>query len=257
MITGPSSGIGRDLAYLFARDGANLVLVSRRQEKLEVLKRELEGRHGIEAHLIPKDLSLRRSAEEIVQECAKRNLAIDILVNNAGFGIYGPFHEGRIQDYLGMIELHVGTLLVLTHAFLPAMIRRRKGGILNVASTAGFQPLPYLNVYAATKAFMVHFTLALAQEVRDSGVRVTCLCPGSTETEFFENPLMKGLFPPRLGRMSSKKVAELGYTAFRRGRCLCIPALKNRFQVGLVRLLPMVPISKVVHRIMSRPSPYL
>lgn len=252
LITGPSSGIGKDLAVLFAREGAHLILVSRNSKKLEILKQDLQKEYGIRAHVIAKDLSLPGSAEELVKECRSRNLPVHFLINNAGFGIFGLFSEGKSREDVRMMELHLGTMVVLTHAFIPDMIRRGMGGVMTVASTAAFQPVPYLNVYSATKAFVVNFSLALAEEVRGSGVKITCLVPGSTETAFFDSHLMNGFFPPRVGRMASKVVARMGFEAFKAGKPLYVAGLKNRIQVFLSRLAPRALVIRTAKAVMSR-----
>lgn len=252
LITGPTTGIGRDLAELFAEEGAHLILVSRNSDKLERVAAELRDRYKIETHVVALDLASGGAAEKLVSEIRSRGLTVDVLVNNAGFGVYGNFLEEDIQPQIGMIGLHVSTLTYLTHAFLPDMIRRGRGGILNVASTAGFQPLPIQNVYAATKAYAIHFTEALAEELRGKPVRVTCLCPGPTETPFFDTPLMKSNLPAKMSRMGSKEVAQLGFEAFKKGRTLVIAGLQNQLMVFGLRFGPRSIVRRIAKRVVEK-----
>ena len=255
LITGPTSGIGRDLAEQFAEEGAHLILVSRNKTKLDAVKQDLEKRHPIQITTILADLSQTGSAKELISHVKMSGLSVDVLVNNAGYGVYGKFIDEDIASQTGMIELHITAPTELIHAFLPQMIRNRKGGILNVASTGAFQPVPRENVYCATKSYTVHFTEALAEEVKNSGVRVCCLCPGPTETPFFDNPLMKTRTPAKISRMSSSDVARIGFDAFKKGQVLVIPGLRNKIIALAVRLAPRSAVRKVAGKIIERAFP--
>ena len=182
LITGTSSGIGRELARQFAGDGADLVLIARNEDRLRELAGELTAESGVTVEVVPADLSLPGSPDQIVQTLAQRQIYVDVLVNNVGFGARGPVAEIGVGRQLEMIEVNVAALTRLTALLLPGMLERRRGGILNVASTAAFQPGPNSAVYYATKAYVLSFTEALAEEVRGSGVRVSCLALGPTDT---------------------------------------------------------------------------
>ena len=184
LITGASSGIGRELARQFAGDGADLVLIARSEDALRALAGELAVDYGVTAQIVPADLSRPGSPDQIVQTLAQQQTDVDVLVNNAGFGARGPVAGIGVGRQLEMVEVNVAALTRLTALLLPGMLERRRGGILNVASTAAFQPGPNHAVYYATKAYVLSFTQALAEEVRGSGVRVSCLAPGPTDTGF-------------------------------------------------------------------------
>ena len=184
LITGASSGIGRELARQFAGDGADLVLIARSEDRLRDLAGELTAEYGVTVEVVPADLSQPGSPDQIVQTLAQQQTDVDVLVNNAGFGARGPVAGLGVQRQLEMIEVNVAALTRLTALLLPGMLERRRGDILNVASTAAFQPGPNSAVYYATKAYVLSFTEALAEEVRGSGVRVSCLAPGPTDTGF-------------------------------------------------------------------------
>lgn len=255
LLTGPTEGIGRELAELFALDRANLILVSRRGDALKSLKIELSRKHETTSEIFVRDLSKAGAAAELAAEISSRGIEVDVLVNNAGFGVYGYFAEEALAPQLGMIEIHVTAPTVLTHAFLPGMLRRRKGGILNVASTGGFQPVPIENVYCATKAYLLHFTEALAEEVSGSCVRVTCLCPGPTQTKFFDQPLMKTRTPAKLPRMTASDVAKEGYRAFVKGKPFVITGLLNKVLVTSERLVPRAVVARAAHKIVKKTLP--
>ncbi|MBI2922869.1 MAG: SDR family oxidoreductase [Planctomycetes bacterium] len=238
LITGASSGIGLELARLFAADGADLVLVARRGERLEALAKELEASHGSRARAISKDLSDPAAPAQIAEALRNRGAAVDVVVNNAGFGALGRFAQIDERRQLDMVQLNVAALTHLTRLFLPAMIERRRGGILNVASTAAFQPGPLMSVYYATKAYVLSLTEGLAEELRGTGVVASCLCPGPTFTEFLVRAEMKQSAAFEAAAMSAKKVAKIGYRGFRRGRVVVVPGAANRMGTLLVRAAP-------------------
>ncbi len=246
LITGASSGIGLELAKLFAADKSNLVLVARSEEKLRQLADELIGEHGIEATDLPSDLSDPASAQSIYDQLAEANTHVDVLVNNAGFGAVGTLVELPVNRQLDMIQVNITALTHLTRLFLPGMIERNRGGILNVGSTAGFQPGPKMAVYYATKAYVNSFTEALAEEVRGTEVKVSCLAPGATDTGFGADSGMNKSRLFQMGTMDSTQVARAGYRAFRRGSPLVVPGLKNKLGVFSLRFVPRFMVRKVV-----------
>ena len=187
LVTGASSGIGKALARELAGQGAHLILVSRNAQRLGQEAEDLKIRFGVNVHVFPEDLSLLEERLELFAWIQKSGLAVDVLVNNAGLAHYGPFDEASFEDTRAMLDLNIHALTHLTWLFLPGILKRKTGGILNVASTAGFQPLPCLSVYAATKAFVLNFSEALWAECRGRGVRIFCLCPGNTLTRFHQS----------------------------------------------------------------------
>jgi uncharacterized protein len=245
LITGASSGIGRELARLFAGDGADLVLIARSEGRLRELAGELAAEYGVQAQVVPADLSRPGNPEEIAQTLAQRHVDVDVLVNNAGFGTHGPVAGIGVGRQLEMIEVNVAALTALTALLLPGMLERRRGAILNVASTAAFQPGPNQAVYCATKAYVLSFTEALAEEVRGSGVRVSCLAPGATDTGFAAQADMAGTRLFRRGVMDAGRVAQAGRDGLQRGKTLIIPGLRNRVLAFSVRLSPRVLVTRV------------
>ncbi|MEM9809142.1 MAG: SDR family oxidoreductase [Cyanobacteria bacterium P01_D01_bin.56] len=186
LITGASSGIGAEFARQLAAKKRDLVLVARSQDKLNQLAEQLQQQHSIRAHVISQDLTEPNAAASVARQIEELGIVIDLLINNAGFGDYGSFSESLLERQTSMIQLNISVLVELTHAFLPAMIERQNGDIINVSSIAGFQPMPYWSVYAASKAFVLSFSEALWAEVKDKGVKVLALCPGPTESNFFK-----------------------------------------------------------------------
>jgi short-subunit dehydrogenase len=245
LITGASSGIGRELARLFAADGARLVLVARSEDRLRELASELGAKYGAEVQVVPADLRRPASPGEVVEALAQRNVDVDVLVNNAGFGAHGSVADLGAERQVEMIEVNVAALTRLTALLLPRMVERRRGAILNVASTAAFQPGPNQAVYCATKAYVLSFTEALAEEVRGSGVRVTCLAPGATDTGFAAQAGMAGTRLFRWGVMDAARVARAGHDGVRRGNALVVPGTRNRLLAFAVRLSPRAVVTKV------------
>jgi hypothetical protein len=186
LVTGASSGIGYQLAKLFAKDDKNIVIVARSRDKLEDLKKEVEAKHGTKVKVLVEDLSDPKAPQEIFSELGKEGVNVDVLVNNAGFPVYGKFAETSLQEELDMIQVHITSLTHLIKLFMQKMMKDKPGWILNVGSTAGFVPEPLQAVYGASKAFVLSFTEALANELQGTGVGVTCLCPGVTDTRFYE-----------------------------------------------------------------------
>ncbi len=246
LITGASSGIGRELARCFAEGGSDIVLVARREDRLRELSKELSSRYGVQVRVLAKDLSSPHAAREITDELDRVGIRIDVLVNNAGFGDRGAFAELGIERQLDMVQVNVGALTELTRRFLPGMIERRRGGILNVASAAAFQPGPLMSVYYATKAYVLHFSEGVAEELAGTGVAVTCLCPGPTVTEFGDEAHLEGTLLFRMGPMNAATVARAGYAGFRRGKVIVIPGLRNRLIAFSVRFSPRAVVRKIV-----------
>ena len=237
LVTGASSGIGEDLARVFAREGWDLVLVARSVEKLHALAKELEAAHSTESLVIPADLSEPSAPAAVWKALGDRPL--DALVNNAGYGVAGAIAEVPFAPEIGMFQVNVMSLVALTKLVLPGMVKRNSGRILNVASTAAFQPGPFMAGYYATKACVLSYTEALAEELRGTGVSATCLCPGPTRTDFFRRADLEGVaYISRLGLMSSRDVAELGYRAMMARKPLVIAGLMNRFMAFSVRFAP-------------------
>jgi len=246
LITGASSGIGWELAKIFAANKTNLVLVARSRQKLEQLANELRSQHGIAIEIIVKDLSNYETAQEIYDSCSQKSIQIDYLVNNAGFGDFGMFAERDWDKQLQMINLNVTALTFLTRLFLPGMISHGYGKVMNVASTAAFQPGPTMAVYYATKAYVLHFSEAIANELERTGVTVTALCPGATESGFQaasdmqESKLVKNKKLP-----ASKEVADYGYKAMMKGKRVAIHGAKNYFLANTVRFTPRNLVVKI------------
>jgi len=247
LITGASSGIGLELAKCFAADGCRLILVARNQNALEKLADELRRAHGIEAIVLTADLSLPDTPGQIFGKLSAQKITTDILVNNAGFGAQGKFAGLPLSRQLEMLQVNITALTNLTGLFLPGMIRRKRGGIFNVGSVAGFLPGPGMAVYYASKAFVLSFTEALAEELRNSGVTVSALCPGPTETNF--SAVARGRNTRRLqsSKMSAVTVARAGHRAFRRGGVICVPGMKNKLLTFVTRILPRRAIRKGVN----------
>jgi len=245
LITGASGGIGYELAKLFARDRHNLALVARSRDKLAQVAAELQP-NGITVKTIALDLAAPPAPKFLFDQLQREGVSIDILVNNAGFGIHGEFAQMPEDEILGQISLNITALTELTRLFLPAMVARRGGRIMNVASTAAFQPGPMMAVYYATKAYVLSFSEAIANELSDSGVTVTCFCPGATHTGFakragFEN---SRLFK-RIGAMSVEKVARDGYRALMEGRTTIISGAHNWVVAQSTRFAPRKMVTAI------------
>jgi short-subunit dehydrogenase len=254
LITGASSGIGYELANLFARDGYDLVLVARSAPKLEALASELSARHGTRALVIPADLSGAGAPDDIVRRVEDAGVTIDVLVNNAGVGLVGAFADTDPAAEMAMLQLNVGAVVALTKRLLPGMVARGRGKILNVASTAGFVPGPFMAGYYASKAYLVSFSDALANELRGTGVTVTTLAPGPTRTGFAVAARMQSskLFR-RASVMDVGPVAQAGYRGLMRGKRLVVPGVMNKLLVHGVRLVPR-SVTAAVARGLNEPT---
>lgn len=240
LITGASTGIGRELADLAAADGYDLVLVARSESMLTAVAADIRHKCNRNAVIVAKDLTHPDAAREIMDAVRDARVDVEVLVNNAGFGLVGKFWELGEQEQVDMVQLNVTALTELTRRFLPTFIQRRHGLIMNVASTAAFQPGPLMSVYYATKAYVVSFSEAIHNEARDFGVTVTCLCPGPTKTEFDRRAgAGKTKLFSEKGVMSARKVAEVGWKAMKRGKPLVIPGAKNALLAFLTRFAPI------------------
>jgi short-subunit dehydrogenase len=253
LITGGSYGIGHELAKLFARDGYNLVLVSRNSARLAVVADELERQFGINAKTVPLDLTQPSAPQFLFDQLARENILVDILINNAGYGYRGAFFEAPLDESLGQIQLNVVALTHLTKLFLGPMVERKSGKILNVASTAGFQPGPLMSVYYATKAYVISFSEGLANELKGSGVAVTCLCPGATDTEFQKRAgTEESLLFRKLHPADPKTVARDGYKGLMKGKPLVISGFKNWLLAESLRISPRQVVTAVSRRFIEK-----
>jgi uncharacterized protein len=244
LITGASGGIGYELIKLFARDRHNLILVARSSDKLTQVASELQA-SGVTVKTIALDLATSPAPKFLFDQLQREKIAVDILVNNAGFGTFGEFAQISEEEILGQIQLNITALTELTRLFLPAMIARRSGRIMNVASTAGFQPGPLMAVYYATKAYVISFSEAIANEVRNSGVTVTCFCPGATHTNFARRAGIDKSRLFQLGAMSAEKVALDGYRAVMEGRTLAISGAHNWLVAQSTRFAPRKMVTAI------------
>ncbi len=238
LITGASFGIGMEFARIFAREGYSLVLVARSADKLRQVASELEKAYGTLSLILATDLTDPGASAYVLDQTTRAGIRVDVLVNNAGFGQYGLFAENDLEECLRQIQLNVTTLTHLTRLYLPAMIERKNGGILNVASTAAFQPGPLMAVYYATKAYVLHFSEAIANELQGTGVTVTCLCPGPTATEFQKRANIVGIRLTKYGSMDARTVAEDGYRALMAGKPAVISGFTNWLVAQSVRFAP-------------------
>ena len=245
LVTGASSGIGLELARCFASDGSRLVLVARNTAALEKLAGELRRNHKVESIVLTADLSQSETPKKIFSELKGRGMVVDILVNNGGFGAHGLFSELPLQRQIEMIQVNVTALMELTGLFLPGMVERRHGGVLNVASVAGFVPGPGMAVYYATKAFVLSFTEALAGELAGTGIKVMALCPGPTETNFGSVARVNGARLVRVASMTAREVAFRGHRAFRGRRVVVVSGWRNRLLVVLIRLTPRLLVRRI------------
>ncbi len=249
LITGASSGIGYELAKLFAQDGINLVLVARDESRLQQIASELAG---VQVKTIRADLSRPETPAAIYEETGRGSIAIDYLVNNAGFGVSGPFADTDLEAELDLIQVNVSSVVHLTKLYLRDMLRRGAGGILNVASTAAFQPGPLMSTYYASKAFVLSFTEAIATEMRNTKVTVTALCPGPTATDFQRRAKIEGIRLMKsgpFGMMSASEVARIGYRGFFDGKVIVIPGMLNKIGVQMVRLGPRALVRQITRKL--------
>lgn len=254
LITGASGGIGYELAKLFARDRHYLLLVARSGDKLAQVASELQGL-GVKVSTFTLDLTAPTAPRFLFDQVQSAGLIVDILINNAGFGAFGEFAEMPKEEIFGQIQLNITALTELTRLFLPAMLARHSGRIMNLASTAGFQPGPLMAVYYATKAYVISFTEAIANEVRNSGVTVTCFCPGATHTGFAKRAGNdKSRVFKQFGAMNVEKVALDGYRAVMEGKTLAISGAHNWLVAQSTRFAPRKLVTAISRWISEQPS---
>jgi short-subunit dehydrogenase len=255
LITGASSGIGFELAHVFAKNNHNLILVARSEEKLEALKSEIEKNYSVVAQIIVLDLSKQNSAEDLFEKIQKNNFDVDILVNNAGFGDHGLFLTADKNKIEEMILLNILTLTKLTKLFLTPMIEKRFGKILNVASTAAFQPGPLMSVYYATKAYVLSFTEGLYEELKGTGVSATAVCPGPTISGFQDAANMKDIALLKTMKLpTSKDVAEFSYTSLMNKKAVAIHGFVNSMMAHTTGLVPRSLLRKLVMKLQEKRS---
>ena len=248
LITGASSGIGATFARTLAAQGAHLILVARSQDKLRGLAMSLASQYDIHAEVLTTDLLCPEAGKELFAATQQRGLAVDLLINNAGFGTYGPFDRLDAEREQQEIRLNVAAVVDLTHRFLSVMLARGSGAIINVASTAAFQPTPYMAVYGASKAFLLSFSEALWAEYRSKGIRVLALCPGPTRTNFFN---VVGTEDAGLGAVETpEKVVQVALRALERGRPSVISGRQNTLQANSVRFVPRALVARMGERLM-------
>jgi hypothetical protein len=248
LITGASSGIGEVFARKLAARGRNVLLVARSEDKLITLCNELGRSNSIRAQYVVLDLSKPESPGQLFEEAQKRGLLVDMLINNAGFGSMGEFSKLDLARELNMIDLNIKSLVELTYRFLQPMLERKQGAIINVASTAAFQPVPFMATYAATKAFVLSFSEALWEENRPNGIKVMALCPGVTETNFFE--AARGRKPPARMSQSPEEVVDVALRGLARGKSHIISGWTNFLMTQSERLAPRSLITRVAGRMM-------
>lgn len=249
LITGASSGIGLEFAKLFAADGSDLVIVARREERLKEIAEELEAAHGVKVHVLAKDLSKPKAPEEIFSYVNKQKIQIDVLVNNAGFGKKEEFSKTDKDIHLEMVQVNITALTHLTKLFLTGILERGYGGILNVGSLAGFQPGPNLAVYFASKAYVLSFTEALAEEIENPNIKVSCFAPGPVRTEFGEKSKLDDSLLFKLSLMDSAPAVKAGYEGFRKGQIIVIPGIKQQVVPLLNRITPRFMLRKIAKRL--------
>jgi short-subunit dehydrogenase len=251
LVTGASSGLGLEYARLFAAAKHDVLLVARRRDRLEALAAELRSAHAVAAHVVAADLASPHGPEQVFAEA--RRLEVEFLVNNAGLGASGAFAELPLERELEMIQVNLTALVSLTRLFLPAMLARKRGRILNVGSTAGFPPGPFMAVYYASKAFVNSFTEALWYELRGTGVTATVSCPGATATEFSGVAGNDRSLLFRLGAASAATVAKQGYRAMMKGKPMVVHGLRNKLTIQSLRLTPRALTRAVAASLNPRP----
>lgn len=252
LITGASMGIGVDLAECFAQDGYDVILTARSEPALQEVATRLTASYGVKATSIALDLGAQGGGSELARQIESRDLAVDVLVNNAGFGHAAGLDQAPLETQLGMIDLNVRALVELTHIYWKGMLAKKRGGVLNVASTAAFQPGPLMAVYYASKAFVLSFSEALWEEARGTGVHVSCLCPGPTVSNFRARA---GTGATRLSRvgpaMASAPVARMGYDGFQHNKRVVITGARNVMTARAVPFLPRARLLKIVRNLQS------
>jgi short-subunit dehydrogenase len=252
LVTGASAGIGEAIAVELAEAGVNLVLTARRRERLDALAERLRTQYSIRAQVIVADLTLPQAPQEIFDATEGAGRAVDLLVNNAGFGEYGEFLRSNLEMQVNMVQVNCVAVVHLTRLWIPAMVDRRRGAVLIVASTASYQPVPYLATYGATKAFDLRLAEALAEEVKRYGIRVSALCPGPTESEF--NRVAGERTGDRRKKQSAAEVARRGLEGLAEGKPWVIPYFAGRAQVFAQRFVPRRVVTSAAARMFRPPN---
>jgi len=253
VITGASSGIGAELSKVFAEHGYPLLLVARSADKLKAFADELTASHNVFALPVALDLAATESPARLVEAAQQTGRSVNVLVNNAGYGTYGAFADTDLATTLQLLQVNIVALTHITRLFLPDMVRRNRGRVLNVASTAAFQPGPLMAVYYASKAYVLHFSEAIAEELQNSNVTVTALCPGPTATGFESRAGMQQSKLFQSGRvMSARDVAEAGYHGLMRGKRCVVPGFWNKVLIQAVRISPRRLVVKIAKRMQER-----
>ena len=245
LITGASTGLGADFAHILASRKYNLILVARNEERLSEIANQLTKKYDVRCHVIRADLAKHASATKLFADVKAKNLTVDILINNAGYGLWGPFSSSSFEEMSGMIQLNVNTLTELTRLFLPDMLQQKSGKILNVASTAAFQPGPWMGVYYATKAYVLSFSEALSVELKNTGVSVTTLCPGPTKTEFFDRAKMGSSRMKNMLFATSMNCAQTGIDAMFQDRAVVVDGVMNWALTLTARMLPRAAMRRL------------
>ena len=249
LVTGASGGIGRELARVHAESGGDLVVVARSGDALRELKGELENAHGITVEVLEKDLNDPEAPKEILEALRDKNIEVEILINNAGFGTFAPFIRTDWDKQAAIIAVNIHALTGLTHSFLPGMIERNRGRVLNVASTAAFYPGPLMSVYYASKHYVLAFSDSLAEEIRNSEVTITTLCPGPTDTGFQSRAGNENIrLMKKFAVMDPYSVAKYGYQKMLAGKLTAVPGLFNTLSAVLPRFLPRKAAMRIVRR---------
>jgi hypothetical protein len=253
LITGASGGIGEEFARQYAAKKKDLILVARSEERLHEIAKQLSSRHAVKVEVLAKDLSLLAAADEVYEACQTRGWDVDVVINNAGFGIFGEFAKQDKHHLEQMMMLNMVTLAKLTRHFLPGMISKRSGGVINVASTAAFQPIPTFAGYAATKMFVLSLSEALHEEVRSQGVKIMALCPGPTQTGFFERAEqasgIKGSI--KISMQKADDVVRLAISRFEGGERVTIPGLINKMGAYSASLAPKSWVLKISQKMLK------
>jgi hypothetical protein len=248
LVTGASSGIGLELARVFAQHGYDLVITARDEARLREVAHDLQTRHRVTVRVLAADLALHNAPQQIFEELQRDGIAVNVLVNNAGFATYGPFSQTDLDTELQLVQVNIAALTHLTKLFLPQMQQRRRGKVLNVASTAAFQPGPLMAVYYASKAYVLSFSQAIGEELRGSGVSVSCLCPGPTASSFQERAAMQKSKLMSGTMMDARTVALAGYRGLMRNQPVIIPGAHNKGFALLAKLLPGKAVLQIVKR---------
>jgi len=252
LVTGASSGIGLEFARVFAHNGHNLVLIARNEQKLDELKRDIEKRSGVLAKVIVKDLAREEAPQEIYDELEREGIQVDVLVNSAGYALYGKFTETDPQDEMNMIKVNMLTLTQMTKLFLPGMVERGYGKVLNMSSMAAFQPGPLMSVYYATKAYVLFFSEGIANELKGTGVTVTALCPGPSSTGFQKRAAMEQSRLVQGGLMDARTVARIGYRGLMKGKTVVVPGRRNALFSLFPRLVPRDVAAALIRQAQER-----